>query len=300
LKELKGIIAPIPTAFDESQELALDPMAGNLERMGKSRLAGFAILGSTGEFVYLTPEEKKAVLERARQVIPEEKIMLAGTGSESTRETIHLTRWAGELGADFAMVVTPAYYKRAMKPEVLRAHYLEVADQSPLPVVLYNVPIFTMVNLGAGLVAELSSHPNIVGIKDSAGDMLQLQEICRLTPDDFSVVTGAGSLLLASLTLGARGAILAVANVAYDLCVDLLEAFTRGDLARARQIQHRLVPINRAVTTEYGIAGLKYILEQQGLYGGPPRAPLRRPGPDVQDQLMQILAKSLDVEVSPS
>jgi 4-hydroxy-2-oxoglutarate aldolase len=300
LKDLKGIIAPIPTSFDESEELALDHLGENIARWSQTRLAGFAVLGSTGEFVYLTPEEKKAVLGRARDGIPADKLMLAGTGCESTRETLALTRWAGEAGADFAMVVTPAYYKRAMKPDILRAHYLEVADHSPIPIVLYNVPIFTMLNMGADLAVELASHPNIVGMKDSAGDILQVQEICRLAPPDFSVLTGAGSLLLAALTVGARGAILAVANVAYDLSIDLLEAFEHGDLARARKLQHRLVPINKAVTTDYGIAGLKSLLDQLGFYGGPPRTPLRRPQPDVQQKLIEIYSRAAKLEVGRS
>jgi 4-hydroxy-2-oxoglutarate aldolase len=298
MKELRGIIAPVPTPFAVSEELALDKLAQNLSHWSKTRLSGFVLLGSTGEFVYLTTDEKKAVFEKAREAIPKDRLMLAGTGSESTRETVALTRWAGELGADFAMVVTPAYYKRAMRPEILRAHYIEVAEKSPIPIVLYNVPIFTMLNMEAELAVELASHPNIVGIKDSSGNLLQLQEICRLAPEGFAVLTGAGSLLLASLTVGASGAILAVANVAYDLCVDLHEAFDQGDLARARQLQSRLVPINRAVTTDYGIGGLKALLDRLGFYGGPPRSPLGRPTTEIQEKLARVQAESCTQEVS--
>ena len=288
MKELRGIIAPVPTPFDEAGELALDELAHNLDRWSKTRLAGFVLLGSTGEFVYLTQEEKKAVFERGRNVIPADKIMLAGTGHESTRETVALTRWAAEIGVDFAMVVTPAYYKKAMKPEILRRHYIEVAEKSPIPVVLYNVPIFTMLNMEADLVAELSAHPNIVGIKDSSGSVLQLQEICSRAPESFSVLTGNASLLLASLTVGAWGAIMAAANVAYDLCVDLQEAFERGDLAEARRLQARLVPLNQAVTMDYGIGGLKALLDRIGYYGGPPRSPLQPPGTEIQEALLQV------------
>ena len=298
MKELKGIVAPIPTAFDDNEELALDSLADNIKRWSKTRLAGFAVLGSTGEFIYLTEEEKKRVLGRARQEIGSDKIMLAGTGCESTRQTVALTRWAGETGADFAMVVTPAYYKRAMSSDALRAHYVEVAEQSPIPIILYNVPIFTMLNMGAELAVELASHPNIVGIKDSAGDMLQVQEICRLAPADFSVLTGSGSLLLAALTVGAQGAILAVANIAYDLAVDLMEAFERGDLERARQLQHELVPINNAVTINFGVAGLKFLLNQTGFYGGPARAPLRSPKHDAQQKLIEIHSRAAKAVVN--
>jgi 4-hydroxy-2-oxoglutarate aldolase len=196
------------------------------------------------------------------------------------------------------MVVTPAYYKKAMKPEILRRHYIEVADNSPIPIVLYNVPIFTMLNMEAELVAELSSHPNIVGIKDSSGSVLQLQEIRRLAAEGFAVLTGNASLLLASLAVGASGAILAAANVAFDLCADLEEAFQRGDLAKARELQDRLVPINRAVTTDYGIAGQKALLDRIGYYGGPPRSPLLPPGAEIAEKLLQVYNETCSRETS--
>jgi 4-hydroxy-2-oxoglutarate aldolase len=300
LRELNGIIAPIPTSFDEREDLALDRMAENIERWCQSRLSGFAVLGSTGEFVYLTHAEKESVLSRAREAIPADRVMLAGTGCESTRETIALTRFAADTGADFAMVITPAYYKRGMKPEVLRAHYFEVAENSPIPIVLYNIPGFTGLNLSAELVVELAAHPNIAGIKDSSGDLQQLQEICRTAPDDFTVLTGAGSLLLASLVAGARGAVLAVANVVQDLCVDVVEAFQRGDLARARTLQHHLSPLNKAVTSDYGIAGLKSLLDQIGFYGGPPRRPLRGVSAEVREKLLEIHDRASRLAVSDS
>ncbi|HEX9726834.1 MAG TPA: dihydrodipicolinate synthase family protein [Vicinamibacteria bacterium] len=300
MKELNGIIAPIPTSFDEREDLALDRLTENIERWSQSRLSGFAVLGSTGEFVYLAREEKERVLGRAREAIPADRVLLAGTGCESTRETIALTRFAAKAGADLALVVTPAYYKRGMKPEVLRAHYFEVAENSPIPVVLYNIPGFTGLNLSAELVVELAAHSNIVGIKDSSGDLPQLQEICRLAPDDFAVLTGAGSLLLASLVAGARGAILAVANVVPDLCVDLVEAFQRGDLARARTLQHHLSPINKVVTFDYGVAGLKSLLDQIGFYGGPPRRPLRGVSAEVREKLLEIHDRASRVAVSGS
>ena len=300
MKELNGIIAPIPTSFDEREDLALDRLTENIERWSQSRLSGFAVLGSTGEFVYLAREEKERVLGRAREAIPADRVLLAGTGCESTRETIALTRFAAKAGADLALVVTPAYYKRGMKPEVLRAHYFEVAENSPIPVVLYNIPGFTGLNLSAELVVELAAHSNIVGIKDSSGDLPQLQEICRLAPDDFAVLTGAGSLLLASLVAGARGAILAVANVVPDLCVDLVEAFQRGDLARARTLQHHLSPINKVVTFDYGVAGLKSLLDQIGFYGGPPRRPLRGVSAEVREKLLEIHDRASRVALSGS
>ena len=298
MKELKGIFAPVPTAFDVNEELALDRLADNLKRWAQTRLRGFLILGSTGEFVYLTTDEKKAVFERARQVIPRDRIMLAGTGCESTRETIALTRWAGELGVDYALVISPFYYKRGMKPEILRAHYEEVAEASPIPILIYNMPIFTGLNMDPDLVLELASHPKIVGIKDSAPDVLQVQTICQSAPEGFSVLTGAANLLLACMTVGASGGILAAANVAYDLSVDCYEAHRQGDLQRARELQHRLALVNQAVTTQFGIGGLKALLDRMGFYGGPPRRPLRRPSTKIQDKLVEVHAANCLQEVS--
>ena len=300
MKELKGIIAPVPTPFDENEELALDHLADNLKRWAGTRLAGFLLLGSTGEFVYLSTDEKKKVFERARQAIAQDKIMLAGTGCESTRETIALTGWAGDLGVDFALVINPFYYKGGMKPELLRAHYEEVAEASPIPIVIYNMPLFTQLNMEADLVLELASHPNIVGIKDSAPNVLQVQSICQSAPEGFSVLTGAASLLQACMTVGASGAILAAANVAYDLSVDLYDACQKDDLERARELQGRLVSINQAVTSQFGIGSLKALLDRMGFYGGPPRRPLRRPTTEIQERLVQVHAENCLQEVSQS
>ncbi len=288
MKPLKGVIAPVPTPFSDDEELALDKLSDNLKRWSKTRLAGFVLLGSTGEFVLLTTDEKKAVIEQGRKTISDDKLVIAGTGCESTREAIALTRWAGELGVDYAMVVNPFYYKREMKPAVLKAHYLEVAEASPIPVIIYNIPPLTSINLGPELVTELASHPNIVGIKDSAGDVLQIQEYCRSAPEDFAVLTGSAPALLSCLTVGAAGGILGAANVAYDLCVDLVDAFEAGDLPKARRIQNRLVPISRAVTVEHGIGGCKALLDHLGFYGGPPRRPLRRPTDEAKEKLIQV------------
>jgi 4-hydroxy-2-oxoglutarate aldolase len=288
MKQVKGVIAPVPTPFDDNEDLALDELSENLVRWSKTRLSGFVLLGSTGEFVFLTTDEKKAVIERGRDTIPDDKLVIAGTGSESTREAVALTRWAGELGVDYAMVVHPFYYKREIKPSVLKAHYFEVAEESPVPLIIYNIPSFTSINLGPDLVLELASHPNIVGIKDSAGNVLQIQEYCRLAPKGFAVLTGSAPALLSCLTVGAAGGILVEANVAYDLCVDLVDAFEAGDLPKARRIQNRLVPINRAITVEFGIGGCKALLDHLGFYGGPPRRPLPRPTDEAKEKLIQV------------
>jgi 4-hydroxy-2-oxoglutarate aldolase len=292
MKPLAGIVAPIPTCFDEAQDLALDRLAENLARWNRTGLSGFAVLGSSGEFVYLSQDEKKSVLEKAREAIPASKLMLAGTGCESTRKTVALTRWAGGMGADYAMVVTPSYYKRSMTSQALSKHFLTVAEASTIPIVLYNVPVFTGLNMPLAVVSELATHPNIAGIKDSHGDIEQLQDIYLSTPDDFAVLTGAGHLLLAALFAGARGGILGVANVAFDLCLGVVAAFERGDHVAARRLQARLIPVSRAVTSGFGIAGMKALLDRIGFYGGPVRAPQTPVSDEARERLECIYAAS--------
>ena len=283
--KLDGIIAAIPTPFDENEELALDQLSRNIERWNETRLSGYVVLGTTGEFVSLTDDERKRVLEAARETTPSQKVMLAGTGCESTRETIRASRSAAEIGCDYAIVVTPHYFRRAFDPSTLVEHYQRVADESAIPVVLYSIPSCTGVALSPEQVSSLAAHPNIVGIKDSAGDVFALSEMRRVTPEDFSVMTGMGQVLLASLVSGASGAVLAEACVAYDLCVDIRECFERRDIEKARALQDRLVALNRAVIRDHGIPGLKALMDELGFYGGPARRPLQPPAADVAARL---------------
>ncbi|MBI3079476.1 MAG: dihydrodipicolinate synthase family protein [Deltaproteobacteria bacterium] len=278
--QLRGIFPPIPTPFEPDGAVAHEHLAANLGRWNETPLSGYVVLGSTGEYVYLTWEERLKVLEVARRHIPASRRLIAGTGWESTQVTIEFTRRAADRGADAALVVTPCYYKAAMKPEVLRAHYERVAGASPIPVILYNVPQFTGVNLPPGLAAELGRHPQITGIKDSTGDVGQVQELVRLAPPGFQVVVGMAETLLASLATGACGAVLAFANIAPHQCVELQRLHDEGKLEEARALQWRMVPSARAVTSTYGIRGLKAAMDLLGYYGGPPRPPLPPATPD--------------------
>jgi 4-hydroxy-2-oxoglutarate aldolase len=272
--DLGGIIAAIPTPFDANEELALDALASDITRWNATRLDGYTVLGTTGEFVSLTTDEKKRVIERARSAIPANKTMLAGTGEESTRATVALSRWAGEIGCDYAIVVTPHYARMMFSRDSLRQHYDRVADASPIPIVIYHIPQCTGVDLSPQTVAEIAEHDNVAGIKDSSGNVFALQEMRRLCPADFVILTGGAHVLHAALSVGADGAILAEACSAPELCVELRDAFEAGDLARARALQERLANFNRILIGKYGISGVKALLETQGFSGGPTRSPL--------------------------
>jgi 4-hydroxy-2-oxoglutarate aldolase len=271
---LNGVFPPIPTPFDTQGNIAYQRLVENLERWNAYDLAGYVVLGSNGEVVYLDTEEKLRVLETARQAIPSDKVMVAGTGCESTRETIALTRQAAEAGADAALLVTPHYFGGKMTPDSLVRHYRAVADASPIPVVLYNVPKFTHVDVDATTIARLAQHPNIVGLKDSGGNIAKLSDVVRLTDPRFQMLAGSAGFFLAGLALGAVGGVLALANVAPQQCIDIHRLFREGQLEEAAELQRRMVPVNAAVTARFGIAGLKAALDMLGYYGGPVRSPL--------------------------
>jgi 4-hydroxy-2-oxoglutarate aldolase len=271
---LNGVFPPIPTPFDVEGNVSHQRLVKNLERWNAYDLAGYVVLGSNGEAVYLTTEEKRQVWETARQAIPPDKVMIAGSGCESTRETITLTRQAAEAGADAALLVTPHYFGGQMTPDSLVRHYRAVADTSPIPIVLYNVPKFTHVDMNATTIARLARHPNIIGVKDSGGNVAKLADMVRLTEADFQVLAGSAGFFFAGLTLGAVGGVLALANIAPQQSIDIYRLFQAGRWEEAAELQRRMVPVNAAVTAGFGIAGLKVALDILGYYGGPVRPPL--------------------------
>lgn len=268
-----GIYAPIATPFD-GDEIDKQALKANLERYSASRLAGLVVLGSNGEFAYLNIDEKMALLEFARQNTDSAKRIIAGTGCESTRETIRLTKFAASVGADAALVITPSFYKGSMSEAALEQFFLDVAEASPIPIMLYNMPRNTGLNMASGLVCKLARHENIVGVKDSSGNIVQIAEIIHNSPADFAVFAGSGSFLYPTIALGGVGGTLAVANIFPDLCVSLYEAVLAGEHEQAKQLQHRLLAPNAAVTSRWGIAGLKAALDMLGYRGGLPRRPM--------------------------
>jgi 4-hydroxy-2-oxoglutarate aldolase len=274
---LEGVFPPIPTPFDSQGDVAIDALVENLERWNQFDLSGYVVLGSNGEGGYLGEDEKLRVWQAARGAIPAGKLMIAGAGCESTRETIKLSCKAAKAGADEVLLVTPHYYDAKMTSDNLFHHYQAVADAVPIPVLLYAVPKFTHVDIDAATIARLADHPNIVGIKDTSGNLPKMADTVRLVGAggaDFQVLAGAASFLLAGLAVGAVGGILALANVAPQLSIDLYRLFKAGRLAEAAELQRRVIPVNTAITGRFGIAGLKAALDMLGYYGGPVRSPL--------------------------
>jgi 4-hydroxy-2-oxoglutarate aldolase len=271
--------------------LALDKLKKNFQKWNQTDLSGYLVLGSNGEAVYLNEKEKNKVLEVSRESIPTSKILMVGTGMESTQETIRFTNQTAKLGADCALVVTPSYFKGSMKPQLLYDHFIAVAESSQIGILVYNVPQFTGINLEPEWVAKLSEHPNIVGVKDSSGNIGQLSEIIHLSQKGFDVFVGSAPVFFPALCVGAVGGILAVANVVPQECVQIQNIFNRGKMEKAKELQRRLTPLANAVTVKYGIGGLKIAMDLAGYFGGDPRLPLKRPGRDVEEELKRLLLR---------
>lgn len=288
---LYGVIPPITTPFERGN-LSIKRLEENLKKWNRTGLSGYLVLGSNGEAVYLNEREKMKVIEVSRKAIPSSKAMIVGTGAESTRETIRLTNQAARAGADFGLVVTPSYFKGSMTPQVLYDHFRAVADASKMGILLYNVPQFTGINLEAEWVAKLSFHPNIVGIKDSSGNIGQLSEIVHLSKKGFAVFVGSAPVFFPALCVGAVGGILAVANVVPEVCVRLYTLFKEGKADQAAGLQNQLTPLAKAVTVTYGIGGLKLAMDLNGYFGGDPRPPLKKPGKEVEEVLRRLLAQA--------
>ena len=289
--ELRGIFPPITTPFIDGR-LACDKLAANIERWNKTGLAGYVAFGSNGEYNYLSePEKLEVVRTVAGAAAPGMKI-IAGTGCESTWETIHLTNACARLGAHAALVVTPHYYGGRMNEAALLKHFTAVADAADIPVLIYNVTKFTHIQVSLGLVAQLSRHPNVIGIKDSNGNVSFLGEMLNCVDSDFSVLVGTAGALFGALSLGCAGGVLALANVAPEACVRILDLAGKGDFAEAARNQKRMLPVNTAVTATYGVPGLKAALDMLGYFGGDPRSPLLPASEKEKAEIREILVRA--------
>jgi len=288
--KLSGVMPPITTPFQDGK-LALNKLKENFQKWNKTELSGYLVLGSNGEAVYLNEKEKTKVIEVSRESIPTSKIMIVGTGMESTQETIRFTNQSARMGADCALVVTPSYFKGSMKPQILYDHFISAAESSQIGILIYNVPQFTGINMESELVAKLSEHPNIIGIKDSSGNIGQLSEIIYLSHEKFAVFVGSAPVFFPALCVGAVGGILAVAQVAPQACVQIQNLFKKGKMDEARALQSQLTPLAKAVTAIYGIGGLKMAMDLAGYFGRDPRLPLKRPGKEVEEELKRLLGR---------
>jgi 4-hydroxy-2-oxoglutarate aldolase len=286
---LRGVFTPIPTPFDEDGQVAHDKLEFNLGKWNQTGLSGYIVLGSNGEWVFLNEREKLAVLKTARQVIPKDKLMVAGTASESTVNTMALTEGAAEIGADAAIIINPSYYKSQMTAPVLVNHYRVIADASPIPIMIYNLPPATGIDLSADLLVELSQHPNIIGVKDTSGNMPKMGETIRRADPSFHVVSGSANFFYPSLAIGVTGGILALANVAPDQSVEMFRLFNAGEIEKGRDLHLRMLPVNLAITSRFGVSGLKAALDMVGFYGGPPRLPLLPLDNERRQELQDIL-----------
>jgi 4-hydroxy-2-oxoglutarate aldolase len=289
--KLHGIYAPIATPF-AGGKIAYDKLEKNLNFWLESDLTGIVVMGSNGEFVLLSPQEKDELTRFVCAHVKGKKPVVVGTGAESTVETIRLNKMAADAGAEAVLVVTPNYYKGEMTEPVLARFYRDVADASPLPVILYNMPRNAGINISAKLAVELSHHPNIIGIKDSGGNIVQIADMIRNAAQGFSVFAGSASFLYATLAVGGIGGTLALANVFPNECVRVQTLFEAGKLKEARDLQMTLIDSNNAVTGRWGIPGLKAALDMIGLYGGDPRPPLLPLSEANRDELRKILTQT--------
>jgi 4-hydroxy-2-oxoglutarate aldolase len=291
-KNLSGILLPFTTPFNEHGGVDASALRLNLENWNRTGIGGHVALGSTGERVHLGEREYFEVIETARANVPNHLTFIVGAGQQSTQATIEEVRRVAATGVDAVLVITPHFYRAEMTQSALVNHYLAVADASPVPVLLYSVPQFTNVTLQPETIARLSEHENIVGVKDSSGDILNLAETVRLVPEDFLVLTGNGAALYPALCVGARGAILAVGCIAPRLSVAIHEAFEAGEHERAREMQQRLTRLTRGIPGRYGISGLKAALDMLGYAGGRVRAPLSDVSAEAGGEIRAVLKET--------
>ena len=284
-----GVLAPLTTPFDGATgDVAPVHLRQNVRRLVDAGLDGVVVGGSTGESALLDPEEQRRLVGWVREVLPDGRWLIAGTGAESTRQAVALTRAAAAEGADAVLVRPPAYFSAATTPASLADYYRAVADASAVPLLVYNIPKYTHLAIAPGLLLQLAGHANIVGVKDSSGDASNLAAFRGAAPG-WSVLAGSGSLLYTALELGCEGGIVAVACFAARLCADIVAAFRAGDRARAGALQERLGPLDKEIVGKLGPAGVKAAMDAVGLYGGACRAPLAPLAPADRERVAMLV-----------
>jgi 4-hydroxy-2-oxoglutarate aldolase len=288
--EFRGIFPALTTPFEADGWVSLGGLKENIRRYNKTGLAGYLVLGSTGEAVMLQRAEEDAVLAAVKEVAAPEKLLIAGTGAESTAETIARTKRAAALGYQAALVKTPYFYKPVYRAETYIRHYRAVADASPIPVLLYSVPAFTGVTLESPEILKLAEHPNIAGIKDSSGSVQRVGEVVSGARPEFQVLTGGAAVVYPALAVGASGAILALASALPEKFVELYELVRQGKHEQAKELQLALASTSKRIVSENGIAGVKYAMDLRGYNGGVPRLPLLPLSEEKKQQIAALLA----------
>src|SRR5262245_57990842 len=289
MKSFSGIYTPIATPFSGDGSVDERALAANVSQWMTTPLTGLVVLGSNGEATSLDDDEADRVVDVVRAGVPSSRPVMAGTGRESTRATIAATRRAAAAGVNAALVRTPAFFKPQMTSDAFVRHYTEVADASPIPVLLYNVTLYTGVNLLPDAVERLATHPNIVGMKESGGDIAQIADFVGRTPDHFTVLAGSATTLVHALCAGCDGAVLALAALVPDACQRMLLLVNERKLDEANALQRELLPLARSVGGLYGVPGLKAALDLMGYVGGAPRPPLRA----VSTKISELLSDQL-------
>lgn len=286
--KLSGVFPPITTPFDHKGDLYEIKVRHNVEKWNRTGLAGYVVCGSNGESAFLGMEEKIRVWEWVASCADPEKILIAGSGAESVKETVELTNRAAELGYKAGLILTPHYYKNQLsKPEAQMVFFRAVADQAKIPVLIYNFPQVTGIDLPVEIVAALSQHPNITGIKESSGNAEKMGQMARDAKAGFQVLAGSAQTFAAALAAGAAGGILAFANPAPYACITIWEAHRSRESDAAMDWQNRILTAAQLVTTKYGIPGLKHAMDLKGYYGGPPRLPLTVITPGARQEIEQ-------------
>jgi 4-hydroxy-2-oxoglutarate aldolase len=287
--KLVGVIPPMMTPFRENGDLDLDMHQRNMTHWEKDELCGYLVLGSNSESAFLSYDEKLRLIETTAAAASDNRIVLAGTGVESTQETIRLTNAAAKRGAHAALVLTPCYYNDQMTDEALIAHFGHIADHSDIPILIYNVPKFTHINISLTAVARLSNHPNIIGMKDSTGDVPRLAALLANASKEFHIIVGTAAAWFPALMLGIECGILALANLAPNQCASVQNSVRSGNLDSARELYLKMLPVNAAITNRFGIAGLKYAADLAGYEGGSVRSPLLPLGGQAKHEIKEIL-----------
>jgi 4-hydroxy-2-oxoglutarate aldolase len=288
-KPFAGVFTPIVTPFTREDTVDEGALRRNTARWLRTPLTGLVVLGSNGEAPQLDDAEADRIIDLVREIVPRERTLIAGTGRESTRATIEATRRAARAGVDAALVRTPSFFKGQMSSEILVRHYADVADASPIPILLYNVTMFTGVNMLPDAVERLAAHPNVAGIKESGSDVAQVAEYVARTPEHFTVLAGSATTFYHALCAGCDGGVLALAMLLPEECVRMRALVHERRFDEALALQRQLLPIARLVGTTYGVAGLKAALDAKGYEGGLPRPPLRpAPQPIIENITRQL------------
>ncbi|MFC1564826.1 dihydrodipicolinate synthase family protein [candidate division KSB1 bacterium] len=286
--ELKGVVPALTTPFAD-KEFSPEHYEKNIKRYNSFDLSGILVLGSTGESILLNDSERLAVVETAMKSAGEDKFVIVGTGMQSASATIEFTNKAAALGPDAALVVTPFYYKGQMTPEALKEYFITVADNSKIPVLIYNVPKYSGIQIQVNTVAELAEHENIIGMKDSSGSMEYFEQLVKVRSNGFSLMQGAGSMLYPSLLMGCDGGIVALGDIAPAEVVKMYNYTIEGMFEEARKIQFTLLEVNRRIVGGYGVPGIKCAVDMVGFYGGKPRSPLKEVDENVKNEIESIL-----------